>query len=106
MKYNNKKVELDGIKFDSKAEAQRYCELKLLQKAGKITDLQAHVKFELIPKNKFECAVKYIADFTYTENGILVVEDVKSKPTKTKDYIIKRKLMLHVHGIRVKEVIG
>lgn len=122
-KYHNKKVEIDGITFDSKKEARRYSELKLLEKAGKITGLQMQVRFNLIPilreepKEKYvrgpkkgqfkpgkvlEHAVYYIADFVYEENGEKVVEDTKG--VKTKEYILKRKLMLWVHGIRVREV--
>ena len=122
-KYHSKKVEVGGIVFDSKKEAKRYSELLLLEKAGAITELQRQVKYVLIPaqrefsneiytkgKNKGcfkpgkllekECA--YIADFVYKEDGRIVVEDTKG--FRTKDYIIKRKLMLHEHGIRIKEV--
>lgn len=122
-KYHSKKVEVGGIIFDSKKEAKRYSELLLLEKAGAISELQRQVKYILIPaqressneiytkgKNKGcfkpgkllekECA--YIADFVYKENGRIVVEDTKG--FRTKDYIIKRKLMLHEHGIRIKEV--
>lgn len=118
MKYHNRKVTIDGITFDSKKEANRYQELKLLQKAGEISDLRLQVKYILIPaqykpdrigkrggikKGKIierECS--YIADFVYQENGETVVEDTKG--IKTKDYIIKRKLMLYIHGIRIREV--
>lgn len=122
-KYGNKKYTVDGITFDSMREAHRYQELSVLQKAGIIQNLRLQVKFILIPaqreestevykigKNKGkpkvgkiierECA--YIADFVYLENGVLIVEDAKGM--RTKDYIIKRKLMLKVHGIRIKEV--
>lgn len=117
-KYHNKKIEIDGKIFDSRKEARRYKELSLLERAGAIQDLKTQVKFILIPtqreadtigkrggvhKGKViekECA--YIADFVYMENGKKVVEDTKG--FKTKDYIIKRKLMLYVHNIRVKEV--
>lgn len=120
-KYGAKKCIVNGITFDSRKEARRYQELLLLVRAGVIQDLQRQVKFVLIPsqyetyerygKNgnrlqdgtrlvERECA--YIADFVYTEGEKLVVEDVKG--LRTKDYIIKRKLMLHKYGIRVKEV--
>jgi hypothetical protein len=89
-KYHAKKTEIDGIEFDSKAEANRYCELKLLQKANKISDLKLQVPFELVPKQKGERAVKYIADFVYLENGINIIEDCKG--IKTPLYIVKRKL--------------
>ena len=88
--------------FDSKREANRYAELKLLERAGEISDLKLQVPFELIPKQPGERSVKYIADFVYLEGGKSVVEDVKGK--KTRDYIIKRKLMLWRHGITIKEV--
>lgn len=101
-KYRANKTTLDGIQFDSKREAQRYSELKLLERAGAIQDLERQVEFELIPKQKGERAVKYIADFVYKENGEKVVEDVKGM--KTKDYIIKRKLMQYVHGIKIREI--
>lgn len=124
MKYHNKKITLDGIAFDSIREANRYRELKLLEKAGEISVLRRQVKFVLIPaqyektaerytrgprKGQYkrgvllerECA--YIADFVYIDaDGNKVVEDTKGM--RTKDYIIKRKLMLHNHGIKIKEV--
>ena len=89
-KYSAKKTIIDGIKFDSKAEAERYLELKLLERAGKITALKRQVKFELIPKQADERAVYYIADFTYEMSDKTIAEDVKGY--KTKEYIIKRKL--------------
>lgn len=121
-KYGAKKVQINGITFDSKREAIRYQELRLLQRAGKIKDLELQKEFELIPaqyeqisreeyikgkgkKTRGKCierACKYKADFYYIENGRQVVEDTKG--FKTKDYIIKRKLMLYVYGIRVKEI--
>ena len=126
-KYRNEKVLFDGRLFDSKKEARRYAELKLLEKAGVIQDLQCQVKFELIPSQydenptgKYytrgerkgqektervlvENAVSYVADFVYMENGKKVVEDVKSSITAKDDtFIIKRKLMLWVHGIKLK----
>ena len=107
-KYGNRKVIYDGIEFDSMKEAHRYCELKLMQRAGVISDLQMQVPFELIPTQRIdgkvvERAVSYIADFTYNgQDGVQVVEDTKGM--RTKEYIIKRKLMLYVHGIRVVEV--
>lgn len=118
MKYGNKKVIVDGITFDSKKEAKRYTELKLLERAGQIQNLELQKEFELIPTQReadtvgirggikkgkvIEHSVKYKADFVYTENGKTVVEDTKGM--RTKDYIIKRKLMLYVHQIRIREV--
>lgn len=109
MKYGNKKIEVDGILFDSRKEANRYCELKMLERAGAITNLELQKQFELIPAQYIngkcvERACKYKADFVYFDNekGIKVCEDTKG--FKTKDYIIKRKLMLFVHGIRIVEI--
>ena len=119
-KYGANKTVVDGIEFDSKREAKRWTELKLLERAGIIRDLDRQVKFVLIPaqreadtigargairKGKIierECA--YVADFVYidAETGQTVVEDTKG--FKTKDYIIKRKLMLWVHKIKIMEV--
>ncbi len=108
-KYKNKKVSVDGKTFDSIKEYQRYCELRLLERAGGIKDLQMQVKFELIPPQKMngktvERACSYVADFVYLQDGVKVVEDTKSEATRTKDYIIKRKLMMFIHGISIKEV--
>lgn len=117
-KYNAKKVVVNGIVFDSKKEERRYKELVLLERAGKINGLRRQVEFELLPaqyepdtvgprggvkKGKIiERKCSYVADFVYVEDGKVVVEDTKGM--RTKDYVIKRKLMYHVHGIRIKEV--
>jgi hypothetical protein len=106
-KYKNKKWELDGQTFDSIHEARRYQELRWLLKMGLISDLKRQVPYELIPSQKrggkvVERPVKYVADFVYKEKGEEVVEDAKGM--RTKDYIIKRKLMLWQYGIRVREV--
>ena len=102
-KYGNTKIRVDGRLFDSKAEAARWQELQLLERAGEITELERQVEYELIPKQKEERAVKYIADFRYKDHeGNTVVEDTKG--VKTPVYILKRKLMLRVHGIRIREV--
>lgn len=96
-KYGNKKAVIDGITFDSKKEAQRYTELKSLEKAGKITSLCRQIEFELIP------AQREITDQIYTKGP----NKGKFKPGKgvrTTEYIIKRKLMLYMRGIRIKEV--
>jgi len=95
--------------FDSTKEFLRYQELKMLEKAGLINDLKRQVPFQLIPSQAengrvVERAVKYIADFTYYENGELVVEDVKTPATRTDVYKIKRKLMLYVHGVHIREI--
>jgi hypothetical protein len=102
-KYNNTKIRVDGRLFDSKAEAARWKELQLLERAGEIKELERQVEYELIPKQKGERAVKYIADFRYIDHeGKTVVEDTKG--VKTPVYILKRKLLLWVHGIRIREV--
>lgn len=120
-KYYNKKCTVNGIVFDSRKEARRWQELLLLEKAGIITGLVRQKEFELIPaqyveyprfgkdgkrlkngKKLLERSCNYIADFAYVENCESVVEDTKG--IKTKDYIIKWKLMLSVYGIRIREV--
>lgn len=94
-KYNNKKTIVDNIKFDSKSEANRYIELKMLEKARKISDLELQPKFILQEKyinNKGEKirAITYKADFCYLEGNKIVVEDVKG--VETKEFKIKKKL--------------
>jgi hypothetical protein len=109
-KYGAKKCQLDNMTFDSIAEARRWQELRYLTRAGIIKDVRRQVPFVLIPAQKdetgrvIERAVVYRADFVYTEDGKTVVEDVKSEATKTREYVIKRKLMLYRYGIRIKEV--
>ena len=97
---------VDGIEHDSKKEAARWQELNLMLRARLIEDLQRQVRFELIPKQDGERACTYIADFVYIDRktGDKIVEDVKSPATRTEAYRIKRKLMLLVHGIRIKEI--
>lgn len=93
-KFKAKKIKIDGMMFDSKREYQRYLYLLQLEKEKKITHLDRQVKFELLPKQKGERSITYLADFVYLDSGVLVVEDVKSKITKKQtDYIIKRKLI-------------
>lgn len=108
-KYGNRKTTIDGHTFDSKREAARYTDLRLLLLAGKITDLMLQPSFELIPKQrradgKAERNCTYVADFSYVDMGTgeRIIEDAKG--VLTRDYVIKRKLMLQVHGITVKEV--
>ncbi|KAA0910667.1 DUF1064 domain-containing protein [Pusillimonas sp. ANT_WB101] len=106
-KYGNKKTVIDGIEFDSRKEAKRYSELKLLERAGQIDTLSLQPKFELIPKqrNADGKAIRpwaYVGDFMYRENGKFIVEDVKGM--KTREYIAKSKAMLHFHGITVREI--
>lgn len=123
-KYSNRKCRVDNIVFDSRREARRYTNLLLLERAGEIHDLQLQVRFELIP-NQYEPStevytrgihkgepkpgkllerkVDYVADFAYyTKDGKYVVEDAKG--VKTKEYVLKKKLMLQVHNIHIREV--
>lgn len=110
-KYHARKWELDGKTFDSHKEARRYQELRYLLRAGVISSLERQTRFLLIPAQKdesgkvIERAVTYLADFTYwDENGNYIVEDVKSEATRTREYILKRKLLLYQYGIRIREV--
>ena len=94
-KYFSRKTTIDGITFDSKAEAERYAELKLLERSGQIRGLALQPEFELIPgytKNGHKIrAVKYRADFQYTDrNGQTVIEDVKG--VRTKEFLLKKKI--------------
>jgi hypothetical protein len=131
-KLNNQSIVIDGIEFQSKKEGNRYCELKLLERTGAISNLELQKRFELIPaqyetietgeyykagvkkgqpKTKRVCieqSVVYIADFVYQENGKTVVEDVKGfRDTSSATYakfVLKRKMMLWIHGIKIQEV--
>ena len=107
-KYNARKVTIDGIAFDSKKEAHRYAELKMLLRGGEIRDLRLQVEYELIPKQVGERACNYIADFVYQDvrTGKTVVEDVKGykKGAAYNIFAIKRKLMLWRYGIKVQEI--
>ena len=105
-KYRAKKITVDGIEFDSRKEANRYFELLTMQKAGLIKDLQRQEEFELIPRCGKERPAKYHSDFSYIDCATdeKVVEDVKSRATKTKDYILRRKIMNWRHGIQIREV--
>jgi hypothetical protein len=116
-KYRNVKTIVDGIKFDSKKEAKRYNELKLLEKCGKISGLKTQEVFNFVAewdfpdgvckflKYKSGRDVTYRADFVYHdhERNCLVVEDVKSKATMTPSFKIKWALMKHINGIEVLE---
>lgn len=111
-KYYSKKCVVDGVQFDSKKEARRYQELRLLERVKEISRLETQKRFELIPAQYsadtgkcIERACNYVADFFYYDiDGKPVVEDVKSPATKTPQYIIKRKLMLYRYDIRVREI--
>lgn len=108
-KYHNRKtITEDGEAFDSVKERRRWSELRFLERGGKISDLQRQVRYELIPAQYdkggklLERSCSYVADFTYKFGEHLVVEDTKG--IRTKEYIIKRKLMLERYGIRIQEV--
>ena len=116
-KYHSKKIQADGQTFDSRKEYGRWCALRLMERAGEITDLRRQVKYVLIPAQygpatvgprggvkrgallERECA--YIADFVYQKDGQTVVEDAKG--VRTPEYVLKRKLMLERYGIRILE---
>ena len=121
-KYHSRTITLDGETFDSQKEYRRWQALRLLERAGQIKDLKRQVKYELIPpqyetverysqktgkrlkdgERFLEHGCYYVADFVYSRpDGSTVVED--SKGVRTDAYIIKRKLMLHVHGIKILE---
>ena len=99
-KYRNQKTVVDGITFDSKREAARWQALQLMQKAGEITDLERQVRYPIRVNGTEVCC--YISDATYRREGKLVVEDAKGH--RTRDYILKRKLMKAALGIDVIEV--
>ena len=117
-KFGAKKCEVDGMVFDSRGEARRYQDLKILENHGDIKNLRRQVKFVLIPTQRepstigkrggvkegkvIEKECSYTADFVYEQYGKTVVEDYKG--FKTEGYKIKKKLMLYVHGIRIKEI--
>lgn len=118
-KYKNKRIEYEGIVFDSLKEKRRYCQLQLLEKGGIISDLHLQVPFELIPaiyedeviqlktkvKTKKKCvqrATTYVADFVYTQDGNTIVEDTKG--FRTKEYELKKKMMRAFLGIEIKEI--
>lgn len=125
-KYYNRRTRVsNGQIADSRKEARRYEELLLLQRVGKISNLRSQVPYELIPaqyetyerygkngqrlrdgQKLVERAVTYVADFVYVEDGKTVVEDVKGyrDGAAYSIFVIKRKLMLHIHGIRIREM--
>lgn len=121
-KYNNTKVEYNGIKFDSKKEMQRYLVLKDAEDNGVISDLQLQVKYELIPSIKEEyiehlktkdkiktrtlqLPITYTCDFQYKKNGELVIEDVKASPKMLpKEFTLKEKLLFWRYGIKIRKI--
>lgn len=121
-KYKNKKIEIDGIKFDSTKEGKRYLVLKQALDKGEIQDLKLQVKYELIPSIKEEyiehlktkdrvktrtlqLPITYTCDFQYMKDGELIIEDVKASPKMLpKEFVLKEKLMFWKHKIRIKKV--
>lgn len=119
-KYRNNKITIGNDTYDSMKEYQRYLDLLAMLNAGEITDLKRQVKFILLPAQRepdtkgkrggvkkgklIEREVAYYADFVYTDTGSgeTVVEDTKG--IRTKDYILKRKMMLYFHNIKIKEI--
>lgn len=101
-KYGNRKVDEDGYTFASLKERNRYRQLKLELLAGAIADLGVHPTWRLFVGDTL--IGRYTADFAYTRDGVFVVEDVKSGPTKTTAYQLRKKLMKACHGIDITEV--
>lgn len=115
-KYRNQEMVVEGRRFDSKKEARRFLTLREMEKCGEIYDLRLQQDFTLqeaytvAATGKRNRAIRYRADFTYyrkDENGnftIYIVEDVKSKATRTREYINKKKMLLSQRGIEITEV--
>ena len=121
-KYNNTKVIINGIKFDSKKESERYLVLCEHERSGNISDLKLQVKFELIPsiKEKYiehlktkdkpkertlQLPITYTCDFQYIKNGLTVVEDVKASPKMIpQEFVLKEKLLFWKYRIKIKRV--
>ena len=113
-KYGAQRVELDGLRFDSKREAARYVELKVLLTCDLISQLEIQPAYALIvgelyhqgPPSVFHTVGHYFADFRYLDNttGEIVVEDVKSKPTRTAVYRLKKRIVEAQHGVTIREI--
>lgn len=108
-KYKNQNAERGAVRFDSQKEARRYDELMVMLRAEIITDLRLQPQFTLQESYLTENgqrirAIRYTADFSYRFGGKLVVEDVKSKPTRTKEYLRNKKMMRSKYGIDIQEV--
>lgn len=110
-KYKNNRIKYKGMTFDSKKEYERFLTLEKKESCGEISNLTRQVPFTLIESQYVdgkcvERPLKYIADFVYTENGKQVIEDVKGyrKGQAYSMFVVKRKLMLKIHGIRIREV--
>ena len=123
-KYHNKKVEYDGISFDSKKEMKRYVFLKDMEDKGVIENLERQVRFVLIPsitedrivhlktkdkvvKKTIQLAITYTCDFLYVHDGVTIVEDIKASPKSAaldKVFLIKEKLFRWLYGFAIKRV--
>lgn len=101
-KYGNKRTQVGERTFASKREANRFLELQLLEKSGQIECLELQPKFPIVV-NGMKCGV-YIADFRFMEGGKTIIEDVKSKPTMTAVYRLKKRLVRALYGIDIVEV--
>lgn len=100
-KYHSKITMVGDKKFHSHKEADRFVELTLMEKAKAIQDLKTQVSFPLIKKSSYGREIKYIADFVYYENGVMVVEDTKG--FRTDVYRLKKRMMAELYGIEIKE---
>ena len=113
-KYGARRTTVDGIVFDSTKESRRYGELKILQVAGKIADLELQPIFAIVVQEAWRVGPPlpgrvvghYTADFRYIDNdtGEVVIEDVKSPGTRTTDYRLRKRLIEAIHGITIREV--
>lgn len=109
-KYGNVKTVIDGIKFDSAKEGNRYLQLKMLEQTGAISELRTQVKYVLIDDERLKYRLCYIADFAYVENGVTIVEDVKPYSRAKGEFYLtplfkrKAKLMERKYGITIKKV--
>lgn len=99
-KYGNRRTELNGRTYASKAEAKRAQELQLMERAGEIRDLRYQVRYPLKVNEVAICT--YVSDFEYEQDGAHIVEDVKGHATR--EYAIKKRLMLAQYGIEIQEV--
>lgn len=103
-KYRSVKTQVDGISFDSKKEAKRYSELRLLERAGEISNLELQPRYEIVVNGIY--IGRYRADFRFinSRDGKTTIEDVKSKATKTEAYKLRKKIVEAIYGISVNEV--
>ncbi len=103
-KYGNYRYAVGKEVFDSKLEYSRYCQLLILQRGGKISRLERQKRYVLIDKSSYGREIAYVTDFVYEENGKIVIEDTKSMATRTRLYMLKKRLLAERYGIVIKEV--